>query len=163
MHWIALDGPMHPLFKVFANRVVNEINFREFECYITGGLLEDWVSWDIDIVITGPKDLEFARYLMERIFEIGIQMGLYVDMKFMLESDWPLKFREHYLQEPKTYTSYELACNFTRDGQVQNQDDYIIEGPLYKKMIQFPFQKQLQNYETHGYIYKDPVNIRELI
>ena len=53
-----------------------------FEVWLTGGLLEKWTSWDIDIILLGPRDEKILKEIMYKGMDLGItKYNMYVVVK----------------------------------------------------------------------------------
>ena len=57
-NWVAIDNIDHPLFKILVKRIKEKLSAdNNYQIYIVGGLLEDWLSWDLDFVVCGEYNL----------------------------------------------------------------------------------------------------------
>jgi hypothetical protein len=155
--WYSVGGWNHPLFQKYLNEVkANSHLFEGFNLYITGGLLEDWQSWDIDWILTGPYDPSKIKPAMELITEVGFNLGLYPDVHYsrIIFSlyDWQ--------RDGKSYSDwvYELSNVFIKDGvQTDMSFCHPVDG-MFKRWNNYPFQKNLERHNS-GYKYHQPVQI----
>lgn len=53
--WNGIDSFENEIFQTFLQEVKSKPElFDQHELYLTGGVLEDWITWDVDLAITGP-------------------------------------------------------------------------------------------------------------
>lgn len=165
--WFAIGGYKHPLFKaivreIWAMHKANQYNIQDYELYVCGGLLEDWVSWDIDMVLVGPKSLD-AYNIMYKIKKLGFVYRVYIDINLQQTSEGVFLNCGGINSDTEDIyiDAYEIANVFAKDGSKNlyqwPQDDF----GLYKRELRHPFAKNLLKYQEEGYLYKSPKEIKE--
>lgn len=155
--WFSVGGWNHPLFQANLREVKSKPElFEGFNLYITGGLLEDWQSWDVDWVLTGPYDPVRIKLALNWITKSGFENRLYPDVHYSKDIfslyDWQ--------NGGNGYSDwlYELSNVFIKDG-VQTDMSYCQEvDGLYRRWNNYPFEKNLKRH-SEGYKYKKPVQI----
>ena len=67
-------------------KIINEIkqipNIDHFDVYILGGILEDWITWDLDVVVTGELKPNYLKRILRDIAAIGFNNKFYIDAVF---------------------------------------------------------------------------------
>ena len=54
-----IGGIKNPIFQLIVARIKDEVEFLdEFELFVHGGILEDWITYDADLFLTGPYEPE---------------------------------------------------------------------------------------------------------
>ena len=72
-NWFGIGGVSHPLFKTLISRINSEVeDVKYFDLYVVGGILEDWVSWDIDFAVIG-------KYQPQRVYNVFDLLGFLHD------------------------------------------------------------------------------------
>lgn len=86
--------PTQKLFSAWLADFLKIDGANKYNVWLCGGFLQDkWETWDIDIVIHGPRDLE----LLERVLIDGHYIGLYkynllLDIQYHYKNlAWPFK------------------------------------------------------------------------
>ena len=155
--WYSVGGWNHPRFKAYLKEVKALPNlFEGFNLYVTGGLLEDWHSWDIDWVLTGPYEPEKIKMAMQWITMLGFKHKLYPDIHYSKEIfslyDWQNNGTEY------SDWLYELSNVFIKNG-LKSDTSFMepIDG-MYRRWNNYPFEKNIKKH-TEGYKYSKPVQI----
>lgn len=159
--WLAIANQSHPLFHALINdlRAIEEFS-HGYSLYVFGGILEDWLSWDIDVAITGEYRPEILKPLMHKILDVSFKRGIYIDLKFILNSDvfdfrdW-LRDSEMMMRE---YQVIEYSNNFLKNGVSQDFYNIMEIDGLWRRSIYLPSRKQLSKMEE-GYHYASPIKI----
>lgn len=159
--WLAITNTTHPLFEALLNDLKGIEHFKEgYNLYVFGGLLEDWLSWDIDVAITGEYRPDVIKLLMHKILEISFKYAIYIDLKFILNSD-VFDFRK-WLQDSNMniieYQVVEYSNTFIKNGVRQKFDNIEFKDELWHRSIYLPSRKQLSKMEE-GYYYASPIKI----
>ena len=154
--WYGIDGPNHPLFKELHSRILNEVPYLdEFQLYAIGGVLEDWVSWDIDLALIGEYQPIKIREIFEEIMRISFDMNLYVDVHYQ-DRLWRVdKMTSDNLME-ENIECWHLANSFTKNGHTDFYDKYVLVDGLYKTTMKYPFPKHVEKIKS-GYRYNPPL------
>lgn len=159
--WLAIANQSHPLFHALINdlRAIEEFS-HGYSLYVFGGILEDWLSWDIDVAITGEYRPEILKPLMHKILDVSFKRGIYIDLKFILNShvfdfrDW-LRDSEMIISE---YQVIEYSDKFLKNGVSQEFNNITEMDGLWRRSIYLPSRKQLSKMEE-GYHYASPIKI----
>jgi hypothetical protein len=159
--WLAVPNVSHPLFKALMAEIKAIDHLKNgYNIYIFGGILEDWLSWDIDMAITGEYNSEVLKNLMQKILEISFNRGIYIDLKYILDSK-VFDFNEWLLDENLNMIEYqvvEYSDSFLRNAVSQKFSNIELRDGLWHRTIYLPSSKQLSKYEQ-GYKYKSPIQI----
>ncbi len=157
-YWYTVGGPKHPLFKYLVEKIKQRTN-DDYEIYIIGGILEPWVSWDVDVVITGgtynPRSI---KYNMEAIVRTGFEIKIFCDAHYQ-EQLWRIdRWSKDLPNCAGKHTCYELANCFERDGEVIYYDFEPVDG-IYRRTWEVPLPKHYEKKEE-GHIYKPPIKVK---
>jgi hypothetical protein len=159
--WLAIPNQSHPLFHALINdlRAIEEFA-HGYSLYVFGGILEDWLSWDIDVAITGEYRPEILKPLMHKILDVSFKRGIYIDLKFILNSD-VFDFRDWLRDSEMMLTEYvviEYSDKFLKNGVSQEFNNISEMDGLWRRSIYLPSRKQLSKMEE-GYHYASPIKI----
>lgn len=159
-NWFSVGGPEHPLFKTLISRMENEIpELKHFKTYVNGGLLEDWMSWDVDITITGEYQPKFLNLIFTKTLEISFDLHLWVDINYQ-EVMWrPDLMRSDDLNEMSAWC-YEPYNTFSRDGDYQELTYYEPIDGMFRRLNKYPFPKHIEKL-NQGHIYQPPIVLFE--
>jgi len=159
--WLGISDISHPLFKSLITDLKRIEHFKNgYNLYIFGGILEDWLSWDIDMAITGEYNPVILKDLMHRILEISFNRAIYIDLKYILNRN-VFDFNEWLLDEDLNMLEYqvvEYSDSFVKNGVSQEFNKIEPKDGLWHRTIYLPSSKQLSKYEQ-GYKYKSPIQI----
>ena len=133
--------------------------FEDFELYVTGGLLEPWLSWDIDFVLTGPYKPDKIYKILKLINDLSFyKYKIYSDTVYTKKTYWLYEYQNGI--PPIRTWHYEMSNYFRRDWNVapimKNYEK--VECGLWRSIDEFPKQKNLDLIES-GHIYQPPVRI----
>ena len=159
--WLAIPNQSHPLFHALINdlRAIEEFA-HGYSLYVFGGILEDWLSWDIDVAITGEYRPEILKPLMHKILDVSFKRGIYIDLKFILNSD-VFDFRDWLRDSEMMISEYqviEYSDKFLKNGVSQEFNNIGEMDGLWRRSIYLPSRKQLSKMEE-GYHYASPIKI----
>jgi hypothetical protein len=159
--WLAIPNQSHPLFHALINdlRAIEEFA-HGYSLYVFGGILEDWLSWDIDVAITGEYRPEILKPLMHKILDVSFKRGIYIDLKFILNSD-VFDFRDWLRDSEMMISEYqviEYSDKFLKNGVSQEFNNISEMDGLWRRSIYLPSRKQLSKMEE-GYHYASPIKI----
>ena len=154
--WFAIGGVEHPMFKTFVYRILTESKYiNEYKLYVIGGLLEDWMSWDIDFAITGKYEPAKIREIFEVITAISFQLRLFADCHYQKEL-WPIHLYSKYGGYEESHDCWRLSNNFKNNGNPQDLSNLIPIDGMNKHTIHYPFPKHIKSREE-GYQYNPPL------
>jgi|TARA_R110000803_G_scaffold203343_1_gene268869 hypothetical protein len=154
--WLAIGGPTHPLFQTLLNRTLSESqHISDYKLYVIGGLLEDWVSWDIDLAIIGEYDPLKIKEIFETITKISFELRIFTDLHFQKEL-WPIDLYSKYGGYEQEHECIRLSNNFKNNDVRQDLSGLIPIDGLYKQTISYPFPKHIKR-KSEGYMYKAPL------
>ena len=159
--WYSIGGPAHPLFTTLVDRIWKEVPAaREYSLLVNGGLLEEWMSWDVDLsLIGGEWNPVKIKEAMQGILQIAFELHLFVDLKWQ-ESFWrPDLMTLDDLHEYECWC-WELANDFTRDGEVRPVAELIPHSGLWRRWNYYPFDKHVDRLKA-GYVYQAPLVLWE--
>lgn len=156
--WIAVGGWQNPIFQQNLKAVKSKPElFEGFNLYVIGGLLEDWQSWDVDWVLTGPYDPIRIKAALNWITECGFNHKIWPDATYVTEifdirawQDGEIESKEDWL--------YHLSNFFTKDGVQKDLSNYESIDGIYRNLNPYPFSKNIERHEQ-GYNYHHPIQI----
>jgi len=155
--WLSVGGLHHPAFQTYLAEVKTRPElFEGFNLYVTGGLLEDWQSWDVDWVLTGPYQPERIKAVMEWITELGFKHLIYPDVHYTVEIfslyDWQQNRQSH------SDWLYQLSNVFIKDGVQKDMSFYEPIDGIFRHWCNYPFQKNIE-LDKIDYKYQKPIQI----
>jgi len=175
-NWFSIGGFRHPLFRAICRDLAHQftrgiVDLSNHEVFVCGGLLEPWMSWDIDMVVIGEPNND-AKRLMYELKRLGFLYHLYIDVNLQQDlqginlncgglSSWD--------QKKFTYDAFEIANKWGRselDGSNQVTEVYDwqpMPNGLYKRRITYPFDKNLSKFRQDGYIYHTPIKLKDFL
>ena len=114
-YWYGLHSINNPIWKWIQQRIINETPHQDkFDICISGGLLEDWITWDADIFIFGDYHPKEIREVLDSIVRIGFSKdGVVSDFSFYKKKDGLyrkakiLPFKKHWDNLTKGYSYHE--------------------------------------------------------
>ena len=170
-NWLAIGGIRHPLFQAFVRELEslqkqNKISFLDYDLYVCGGVLEDWVSWDVDLVLIGKPSL-MAYKILYTIKKLAFNYKFYIDVNLqptlkgvMINCGNISKW------DGKTFNikAWEISNKFITTDPKGNKKVSMYEWKkdkygLYEGDKIYPFTKNLIKYQKEGFVYKEPRKI----
>lgn len=157
-NWYSIGGPEHPMFKTLIRRIENEVpEIKQFRTYVNGGLLEDWMSWDIDMTLTGEYRPELLKTIFEKVLDISFDLHLCVDLRYQKTLWRPDLMRDDNYNDMSEWC-YELHDRFSRDGNETVLDFYEPIDGIFRRWMIYPFPKHIERIKN-GYIYSPPLEL----
>ena len=154
--WIGIGGIGHPMFKAIVSRILSESKYiSEYKLYVVGGILEEWVSWDIDFAIIGDYDPIKIKEIFEVITKISFEFHIFTDCHYQKEL-WPVHLYCRYGGYEEVHDCWRLSNVFARNGEYHDLSGFEYVDGLYKQTIHYPFPKHVKRREE-GYQYSPPL------
>ena len=155
-NWYAIGGIKHPLFQTLVSRIKTEVDFLDdFDLYVVGGTLENWVSWDIDLLLIGEYNPSKIKSVMYQILEISFDLHLYVDVTFYNKL-WDIHGYCKRGRPLEKIKAYQISNYFVKNGIRSDLSEYKYEDGLFCKNQEFPMKKHIDA-RSRGYIYDKPI------
>ena len=157
--WVAIDNVDHPLFKIMIKKIKQSLpEYNDYKIYVVGGLLEDWLSWDVDFVVCGKYDQKEIYYVLDTIVRVGFSLNIFCDVHYIKE-DIPWDINNWDGINYKQYDIYHISNKFIKEGVPSKADlSYSPEGILFKLKWSLPLGKQVDKYKQ-GYKYSPPLRV----
>ena len=156
--WLAIGGIENPLFKTLVSRILKETPYiNEYKLYVIGGLLEEWLSGDIDLALVGEYDGKKVKTILESILDIGWDLHMFLDLHFQTKL-WRVDLYSRYGEvvcPPETMTCWRLG-NYFKCGDYEQILHTEEEDGLHKQQISYPFPKHIERVSS-GYVYSPPI------
>ena len=145
---ISMDDP---LFKAWWNKVKQYLDGYEF--WIYGGVLENWLTYDIDATIIGPNDPNRINFMLENIVRISFEYSIFPDIKYSIDGKL-FKWSEWMDTGETVLCSYDY---YKPNMFISNKGVYwgSLKNGLWVADRLWPLQKTIQ--KNHNY--KDPIRI----
>ena len=165
--WLAFKSPKNPIVQEIIKRI-KELNIRkEYDVYFTGGILQGWHTWDLDIGVCGPYDEEYVRKILRELIKIGFKYHVYIDAYFIKEKFKALEFipisqfseSDVFTKEVYLYSNHFCYNGIVREDIIENSEK-ITEGFYYQE-YPFPFPKHFKRIRE-GHRYSPPISIYDL-
>jgi hypothetical protein len=157
--WIGIGGIEHPLYKQLIDNIESRLPeyYKKYDIWVVGGLLQDWLSWDIDLVITGGdiRNNREIHTIMDTIIKCGFDMGMYCDVCYTRKL-WDPTVDEVTYSMDKELLSITDKCII--NGEKLDLSHYIPEGNLFKRTDTFPPDKYSNN-SNREYKYVKPIKL----
>lgn len=157
--WYGIDTFENERFQAFLEEVKSKPElFDQHELYLTGGILEDWITWDVDLAITGPYIPSKILSAMTWITHLGFKHGIYPDVVYVDEL-----FDLHEWQKDSSEASVEkwvyiLSDSFVRDGVKKDMSGGEWQDGLYRNRLTFPYQNNIDAI-AEGHLYKKALRV----
>jgi|TARA_B110000967_G_C18591545_1_gene414701 hypothetical protein len=157
--WIGIGGIEHPLYKQLIDNIESRLPeyHKKYDIWVVGGLLQDWLSWDIDLVITGGdiRNNREIHTIMDTIIKCGFDMAMYCDVCYTRKL-WDPTVDEVTYSMDKELLSITDKCII--NGEKLDLSHYIPEGDLFKRTDTFPPDKYSNN-SNREYKYVKPIKL----
>mgnify|MGYP003142972003 CR=1 FL=1 len=76
--WYGFTSYEDPIVKKCISEITrNSEVFEGYELYVTGGILEGWLTWDVDFSLHGPYNPARIKKALNHIIEIGFKNHIY--------------------------------------------------------------------------------------
>ena len=152
--WYGFNSKDHPIVQDFLNEVLSKPHlFKDYELYLTGGILEGWMTWDVDMCLCGPFHKKRIKEILNWIIGTGFRHHIYADVIF---ADYV--YNVNSLDVGRRWV-YHISDFFEKNGEVKDYSNYKkVEEGLYINEQPIPYEKQLTKMKE-GHIYKDPIRL----
>ena len=130
--------PLH--IPLWLNKVKEHPYFNEFECYLTGSLLWNEESGDMDIFYSGKYEPEKLVSLLDYSLQCGFDLNIKMDVMYI--PDYSYLENPPYFTDNKSYdvyTSYDFEM-LLEDGKMTLFRDYktlMVDGLFRSKHYQY--------------------------
>ena len=177
--WYGIGGIKNPIFELLIARIRDEVRFLdEYELFVHGGILEDWLTYDADFFLTGPYDPGKIKSILKHIIKIGFEEKLLCDISFQ-QGGWHIYYNnkeipgECYLTH-KMDADIEMRSRGLATEYLYAYEDFIVNGRLTEsKFYELPnglFRRDMtvrseDGQQKHrdriasGYKYKWPIKV----
>ena len=150
-NWNGIISLEDPLFKSWFEKIKPYLVGYEFWVY--GGVLEDWLTFDIDATIIGPNNPEHINWMLDNIVRVSFEYGLFPDIKYSIDgklfkwSEWEA-------------TGEHVTCNYGYYQPSMEVNNTKIEwgdweDGYWTASRSWPMRKTI--YKDHNF--KDPIQI----
>jgi len=113
---------------IWLEKVRQNENFKEFDCYLFGSLMDKDNANDMDIFYTGDYMPELIVDLLDYSIKCAMEMGIRMDCFYIPNFDY-LKYPPTFtsLEPYKIYTSYDFEIEVIK-GKVKMFREYSIKS-----------------------------------
>tara|TARA_R110000823_G_scaffold187834_1_gene319965 strand:- start:250 stop:858 length:609 start_codon:yes stop_codon:yes gene_type:complete len=81
--WYGVGGIENHICQLILARIKDEVEFLdEYELFVHGGILENWLTWDMDLYFIGPYEPEKIKSILSAITKIGFDEQLFCDVSY---------------------------------------------------------------------------------
>ena len=159
-HWYGLQSEKNPIWKWIQHRIIKETPNQDiFDIYLSGGLIEEWITWDADIFIFGPYDPPKIYETLDTITRIGFEEHLWIDVAYQ-DRIWDIHNSDNWIRDEQ-FGECRLSNHWSKNGKVDTSlYKYEYRHGLYQKVKVLPFPKHWDNLEK-GYTYKSPIKLNK--
>jgi len=153
--WYGFTSYEDPIVKKCISEITrNSEVFEGYELYVTGGILEGWLTWDVDFSLHGPYNPARIKKALNHIIEIGFKNHIYTDPQYQHTKSWnanDVNWREDWV--------WHVSNKFIKDGNKLDLSNYIkVEEGLYKHKQMIPYKKQRIKMKE-GHKYHQPIKL----
>ena len=124
-----------------------------YEFWIYGGVIEDWLTFDVDATIIGPNHPSHINWMLDNIVRVSFEYGIFPDIKYSIDgklftwSDWIL-------------TRKTVTCKYAYYQPHMRVNDKLIEwgtkeDGLWVQSRTWPMNKSI--YKDHNF--QDPLKL----
>lgn len=155
--WLGIGGPEHPVVKKIITEIQNIPNINQFDVFIIGGILEDWITWDLDVVVTGEFLSNEIKRILREIVRIGFENQFYIDAVYK-QNLWRV---DKMTQENSKFESnwiWEYSNVFRMNDEWIKKFIFYLDEGLYRRLYYLPQPKHFEKIKQ-GYRYKKPLQI----
>ena len=149
--WNGVIGLNDPLFKVWLEAIKEYLD--GYELWVYGGVIEDWLTFDLDATIIGPNDPKRINEVLENIVRVSFSYGLFPDIKYSIDSKL---FNWSSWERTGEYTTCKYA--YYRPSMIVDGKHIewgTLENDLWVSTRVWPMKKAIHKDHT----YKDPIQI----
>lgn len=82
-NWNGIISLDDPLFRSWFEKVKPYL--IGYELWVYGGVLEDWLTHDIDASIIGPNNPKHINWMLENIVRVSFEYGVFPDIKYSID------------------------------------------------------------------------------
>lgn len=157
-NWYGFNDFNHEKVQANITEVISRPEiFEGFDLYITGGILEGWLTWDIDWALIGPYNSTKIKEALEWITNIGFKHGIYPDVTYSEKlfdlNDWQKT------RDCEDRWLYRTSNIFIKEGNAMDLSNYKkVEDGLYRYWSECPFDKNIKM-DKKGHKYNKPIKI----
>ena len=138
--------PTQELFESWKQDFLSLPNVDKYKVWLCGGFINDWKTFDIDILLTNKPNYKELKELLIKGFELGIKHNVLVDIAH--SNVEPSHFNKGEIEEiEKIYYGKEVQ----RGNRIIfcAKDEQFIYEDLYKIKKSYPTKKQKErNYKV---------------
>jgi hypothetical protein len=155
--WLGIGGPEHPVIKKIITEIQNILDINHFDVFIIGGILEDWITWDLDVVITGEFKSYKLKKILGEIVKIGFENQFYIDVVYK-ENIWRVDKMTKESSNIERNCIWEYSNVFRRNDEWIKKYIFYLDEGLYRRLYYLPQFKHIKMI-NQGYRYKEPLQI----
>lgn len=149
--WNGIINLEDPLFQAWLGAI--KPHLEGYELWIYGGVLEPWLSFDIDASLIGPLDSNKINRVLDNIIRVSFEYGLFPDIKYVFDGRL---FHWSYWEATGRHTVCKYA--YYKPEMIVNHKKIQwgrLENNLWVAERIWPMKKTL--YKNHNY--QDPIRI----
>lgn len=156
--WYGISDHNHPILLRNITEVVSKPElFEGFQLYVVGGILEGWLTWDIDWTLVGPYEPERIKLALDWLTGVGFKHSLYPDVCYTEELMDLYAWQQGSHLEDRWI--YRLSNTFVKNGtQTKDLSNYEPIDGMWRYWQTCPFIKNIQK-DSEGHKYKKPIRI----
>ena len=128
---------------------------ENYEVWLSGGFLEEWDTWDIDITLLGPFNKKIIQSLLYHGTDIGIKKyNMFVDITYQITPNKIQKFCDN--MSPKFVQKIALGNSLKQNNKTISSNKFgrNINSKLSVRYDIYPKEKHLSRIYKH-----EPVQI----
>ena len=143
------QSPTKDKFENWKNEFLSLPESNNYNVWLTGGFLESWKTNDIDIILTGPKNLDKIEKLLYKGTDLGIKNNMFVDITYQLSPKFPdINLQKN--MSPNVVQKIGLGSILIQDGIILTSWKHVrkINSALSVRTDIYPKEGQLtRNYK----------------
>lgn len=132
--WSVFKRPTQELFESWKQEFLKLPNVNNYNVWLCGGFLQDWETFDIDIILTNKPNYSELKELLVQGFKLGIKHNVLIDIAHCDAEP------THFGEVNKIVYGKEIIKG---DEVLDSLSDCVYED-LYKYKRLYPTKKQIK-------------------
>ena len=138
------ERPTQIKFNKWKQEYLELPEIKDYEVWLSGGFLEKWDTWDIDITLIGPYRPKEIKHLLYTGIDLGIKKyNMFVDITYQVTPKYIQKFCEN--MSPNIVKKIALGNLLSQNNKVLSFSPYgrRINSELSVRYDIYPKEKHL--------------------
>ena len=145
------ERPTQEKFDAWKQDFLSLPNIEKYEVWLSGGFLQNWKTWDIDITLLGPCLPELIQPLLYTGTDLGIKKyNMFVDITYQISPKHIQNFNAN--MAPQLIKKITLGNMLSENNKVISSSKFgrQINSELFVRYDIYPKEKHLKRVYKHG-------------